>query len=80
MHIINDMEAFLKHIEETVHTWFGNGRAAEEGKEALKVAILEYLKAPAEASIIVPVEVSSIEIPVVENKEGTEIKISKKGK
>ncbi len=40
MHIIQDLEGFLKHIEETIHTYFGNGRATEEGKDAVLAAIV----------------------------------------
>ena len=40
MLIINNEQEFLKVIGETIHTWFGNGRAAEEGKEAILKTIL----------------------------------------
>lgn len=41
MHIIQNIEEFIAKIESTVHEYFGNGRAAEEGKEAIKIVIAE---------------------------------------
>ncbi len=49
MHTIQNIEEFVTKIESTVHEYFGNGRSAEEGKEAIKTVIAEYaelVKAP----------------------------------
>lgn len=42
MLIINNEEEFLKTIGDTIHVWFGNGRSAEEGKEAILRQILIF--------------------------------------
>lgn len=56
MHIIQDLEVFLKHIEETIHTYFGNGRAAEEGKKAILIAIIAGSSPVIGSGTLIPVK------------------------
>ena len=55
MHVIRDLEGFLKKIEETVAFYFGKDEAGVVGHEAVKAVIDEHISRIApEASIETP--------------------------
>lgn len=67
MHIIEDIEGFLKEIEQTVYHWFGTGITGEQGKDAIKAVICAHA-IPVGAGPAIPDEqpdaIISSDIPV----------------
>lgn len=43
MHIIQDIEAFFKDLDDTVYAWFGVVRSGEEFKKELELALTKHI-------------------------------------
>ena len=67
MHIIQDLEAFIKEMEDTVYAWFGTGINGEQGKDALKAVIDTHV------SPVITGTLTRVEAPIPDEQPDAQI-------